>query len=60
MKDSSAPKKPPILGSRAPDGRFQFFQPRDVDAFFEGRDAHAVGDPASALGALFVLKNAAG
>ena len=32
---------PPTLGSRTPDGRFQFFQPRDVDAFFEGRDAHA-------------------
>lgn len=32
---------PPTLGSLTPDGRFQFFQPRDVDAFFEGRDAHA-------------------
>ena len=36
-----APPKPPTLGSLTPDDLFQFFQPRDVDAFFEGRDAHA-------------------
>ncbi|MBR4188835.1 MAG: DUF2723 domain-containing protein [Kiritimatiellae bacterium] len=41
LRPARPPERPPTLGSVAPDGRFQFFQPREVDAFFEGRDAHA-------------------
>ena len=31
----------PVLGSRTPEGKFQFFQPRLVDHFFEGRTPNA-------------------
>ena len=33
-------KPKPILGSQTPEGSFQFFQPRFIDHFFEGRDPH--------------------
>ena len=33
-------KSKPVLGSRTPEGTFQFFQPRFIDHFFEGRDPH--------------------
>ena len=33
-------KTKPVLGSRTPEGTFQFFQPRFIDHFFEGRDPH--------------------
>ena len=36
-----APDSRPVLGSRTPEGKFQFFQPRLVDHFFEGRTPNA-------------------